>query len=177
MDLSSDYAHWEKLNDGEQHFVSHILAFFAASDGIVLENLGTRFLSEVQVPEVSPCAPCTRPTAPPAKARPPEPACLSPLPDRRPAAQARAFYGFQIAIENIHSGAHHAQPPEAVQPVARPSRLRLSPALPRPPSPCMFVKWIPHNESFIHSLCAFITNRVGTAPAPAEAPTGVLASA
>lgn len=62
MDLSSDYAHWEKLNDGEQHFVSHILAFFAASDGIVLENLGTRFLSEVQVPEVSPCAPlCTPP--------------------------------------------------------------------------------------------------------------------
>ena len=53
VDLSSDYAHWEKLNDGEKHFVSHILAFFAASDGIVLENLGTRFLNEVQVPEVS----------------------------------------------------------------------------------------------------------------------------
>ena len=53
MDLSSDYAHWEKLNDGERHFVSHVLAFFAASDGIVLENLGTRFLTEVQVPEVT----------------------------------------------------------------------------------------------------------------------------
>ena len=52
VDLSSDYAHWEKLNDGERHFVSHVLAFFAASDGIVLENLGTRFLTEVQVPEV-----------------------------------------------------------------------------------------------------------------------------
>ena len=54
VDLSSDYAHWEKLNDGERHFVSHVLAFFAASDGIVLENLGTRFLTEVQVPEVTP---------------------------------------------------------------------------------------------------------------------------
>ena len=60
VDLSSDYAHWEKLNDGERHFVSHVLAFFAASDGIVLENLGTRFLNEVQVPEVrlASCLPC-----------------------------------------------------------------------------------------------------------------------
>lgn len=57
VDLSSDYAHWEKLNEGEKHFVSHILAFFAASDGIVLENLGTRFLNEVQVPEVRPAPP------------------------------------------------------------------------------------------------------------------------
>lgn len=52
VDLSADQAHWDKLNDGEKHFVSHILAFFAASDGIVLENLGSRFLNEVQVPEV-----------------------------------------------------------------------------------------------------------------------------
>ncbi|KAK9843304.1 hypothetical protein WJX74_010084 [Apatococcus lobatus] len=67
VDLSSDYAHWQKLTPDERHFVSHILAFFAASDGIVLENLGVRFLQEIQVPE------------------------------------ARAFYGFQIAVENIHS--------------------------------------------------------------------------
>ncbi|KAK9843585.1 hypothetical protein WJX84_008859 [Apatococcus fuscideae] len=67
VDLSSDYAHWQKLTADERHFVSHILAFFAASDGIVLENLGARFLQEIQVPE------------------------------------ARAFYGFQIAVENIHS--------------------------------------------------------------------------
>ncbi|MCH9736917.1 MAG: ribonucleotide-diphosphate reductase subunit beta, partial [Actinomycetia bacterium] len=51
----------------EQHFVSHVLAFFAASDGIVNENLVERFHNEVQIPE------------------------------------ARCFYGFQIAIENIHS--------------------------------------------------------------------------
>lgn len=61
--------HWEGLTKDEKHFITHVLAFFAASDGIVLENLGIRFMGEVQIPE------------------------------------ARAFYGFQIAIENIHSGA------------------------------------------------------------------------
>jgi len=44
--------HWETLTKDEKHFVSHVLAFFAASDGIVLENLGVRFMKEVQVPEV-----------------------------------------------------------------------------------------------------------------------------
>lgn len=67
IDLSQDMTDWEKLNADEQHFVKHVLAFFAASDGIVNENLAERFLAEVQVPE------------------------------------ARCFYGFQIAIENIHS--------------------------------------------------------------------------
>ena len=67
VDLSKDIAHWESLNADEKNFVSMILAFFAASDGIVLENLGMRFMSEVQLSE------------------------------------ARAFYGFQIAMENIHS--------------------------------------------------------------------------
>ena len=67
VDLSKDMKHWEKLSKNERHFISMILAFFAASDGIVLENLGMRFMSEVQVSE------------------------------------ARAFYGFQIAMENIHS--------------------------------------------------------------------------
>ena len=67
VDLSKDVAHWDALNGDERHFVSMILAFFAASDGIVLENLGARFMNEVQL------------------------------------AEARAFYGFQIAMENIHS--------------------------------------------------------------------------
>ena len=67
LDLSSDYKDWERLKDDEKHFISHILAFFASSDGIVLENLAVRFMKEIQIPE------------------------------------ARAFYGFQIAIENIHS--------------------------------------------------------------------------
>ncbi|MEB0260590.1 MULTISPECIES: ribonucleoside-diphosphate reductase small subunit [unclassified Mucilaginibacter] len=51
IDLSDDMKHWEALNDGERHFISHILAFFAASDGIVNENLAINFMSEVQLPE------------------------------------------------------------------------------------------------------------------------------
>ncbi len=51
IDLSDDIKDWENLNDGERHFVSHILAFFAASDGIVNENLAVNFMSEVQLPE------------------------------------------------------------------------------------------------------------------------------
>ena len=67
IDLSKDTKHWLTLNENEQHFIKHILAFFAASDGIVLENLGQRFMNEVQLSE------------------------------------ARAAYGFQIMMENIHS--------------------------------------------------------------------------
>ena len=67
IDLSKDLIHWQKLNDNEKHFIKMILAFFAASDGIVLENLGQRFMNEVQLPE------------------------------------AKAAYGFQIMMENIHS--------------------------------------------------------------------------
>jgi ribonucleoside-diphosphate reductase subunit M2 len=67
IDLTKDIVHWDALNDNEKYFISMILAFFAASDGIVLENLASRFMNEVQVSE------------------------------------ARAFYGFQIAMENIHS--------------------------------------------------------------------------
>merc|ERR1712054_477701 len=67
IDLSQDTKDWETLSESEQHFVKHVLAFFAASDGIVLENLASQFSCEVQIPE------------------------------------ARAFYGFQMAMENIHS--------------------------------------------------------------------------
>ena len=51
IDLSGDMKDWNNLNDGERHFVSHVLAFFAASDGIVNENLAVNFMSEVQLPE------------------------------------------------------------------------------------------------------------------------------
>mmetsp|Transcript_7928 Transcript_7928/g.11758 ORF Transcript_7928/g.11758 Transcript_7928/m.11758 type:complete len:329 (+) Transcript_7928:115-1101(+) len=67
VDLQQDIVDWKRLNEDEQYFIKHILAFFAASDGIVMENLAQRFMTEVQLPE------------------------------------ARSFYGFQIAIENIHS--------------------------------------------------------------------------
>lgn len=67
IDLSQDMKDWTGMTDGERHFISHVLAFFAASDGIVNENLAEHFVSEVQYTE------------------------------------AKFFYGFQIAIENIHS--------------------------------------------------------------------------
>ncbi|MEZ5038267.1 MAG: ribonucleotide-diphosphate reductase subunit beta [Saprospiraceae bacterium] len=52
IDLSQDMTDWrEKLNDDERHFVKHVLAFFAASDGIVNENLAENFVSEVQYTE------------------------------------------------------------------------------------------------------------------------------
>jgi len=67
IDLAEDLKDWDGLTNNERHFVSHILAFFAASDGIVNENLCGNFATEVQ------------------------------------SAEARCFYGFQIAVENIHS--------------------------------------------------------------------------
>ena len=67
LDLACDMKDWNGLSDDERHFVSHILAFFAASDGIVNENLALNFMDEIQI------------------------------------AEARCFYGFQIAVENIHS--------------------------------------------------------------------------
>ncbi len=51
VDLSKDMTDWVKLNDKEKHFIKHVLGFFAGSDGIVMENLATRFMREVQVPE------------------------------------------------------------------------------------------------------------------------------
>jgi len=67
IDFSKDMTHWDTLTDKEQYFIKMILAFFAASDGIVIENLGARFMTEVQLPE------------------------------------ARAAYGFQLMMENIHN--------------------------------------------------------------------------
>lgn len=67
IDLTKDLDNWNNLNKDEQFYISMILAFFAASDGIVLENLAVRFMKDVKL------------------------------------AEARAFYGFQIAMENIHS--------------------------------------------------------------------------
>jgi ribonucleoside-diphosphate reductase beta chain len=67
IDLSKDTKDWNNMTENEQYYIKMILAFFASSDGIVLENLGMRFMNEVQL------------------------------------AEAKAFYGFQIAMENIHS--------------------------------------------------------------------------
>merc|ERR1712187_447233 len=51
IDLSQDNKDWDQLTEPEQHFIKNVLAFFAASDGIVLENLASRFMTEVQIPE------------------------------------------------------------------------------------------------------------------------------
>lgn len=51
IDLSADLKDWERLNDGERHFITHVLAFFAASDGIVNENLAVNMMNAVQLPE------------------------------------------------------------------------------------------------------------------------------
>lgn len=51
VDLQSDLTHWEKLTDDEKHFIKYVLAFFAASDGIVNENLAQKFCTEIQIPE------------------------------------------------------------------------------------------------------------------------------
>ena len=67
IDLTKDKDHWVKLTKDEQEFIKHTLAFFAASDGIVNENLALRFMNEIDIAEV------------------------------------KCFYGFQIAMENIHS--------------------------------------------------------------------------
>ena len=67
LDFESDRRDWEKLSNGQRLFIETVLAFFAASDGIVNENLGANFFAEIQIPE------------------------------------ARCFYGFQIAMENVHA--------------------------------------------------------------------------
>lgn len=67
IDLSKDYEDWKKLSSNEQHFIKYVLAFFLHSDGIVAENLSSRFINDVQIPEI------------------------------------RYFYGFQLAMENIHA--------------------------------------------------------------------------
>ena len=67
IDLSNDIRDWENLSENERYFIKNVLSFFAASDGIVNENLAENFYREVQYPE------------------------------------AKFFYGFQIAMENIHS--------------------------------------------------------------------------
>ena len=48
LDLAQDLRDWETLSNNEKHFIKHVLAFFAASDGIVLENLATRFFTEIK---------------------------------------------------------------------------------------------------------------------------------
>ncbi|ONK77791.1 uncharacterized protein A4U43_C02F10700 [Asparagus officinalis] len=122
VDLSQDIRHWDQtLTADERHFVTHVLAFFAASDGIVLENLAGRFMKEVQV------------------------------------AEARAFYGFQIAIENIHSEMYSLLLESYIKDSDEKSRLFHAIET----IPCVAkkaewaLKWIDGSESFAERLIAF----------------------
>jgi len=121
VDLTSDIKQWEGLTDDERHFISHILAFFAASDGIVLENLGVRFMKEVQISE------------------------------------ARAFYGFQIAIENIHSEMYSLLIETFIKDTAEKSKLFKAVQT----IPCVkkkadwAIKWIDSEDSFARRLLGF----------------------
>ena len=121
IDLGTDLKDWENLNDDERHFIKHVLAFFAASDGIVLENLSARFMTEVKIPE------------------------------------ARCFYGFQIAIENIHSETYSMLIETYIRDSA--DKHFLFNAIDN--IPCVkrkadwALKWITSNDSFAERLVAF----------------------
>jgi len=121
IDLQSDLSDWDRLSKDEKHFISSILAFFAASDGIVLENLGARFMREIQIPE------------------------------------ARCFYGFQQAIENIHSETYSLLIDTYIRDPAE--KIKLFRAVET--IPCVrkkadwAVKWISSSSSFAERLVAF----------------------
>merc|ERR1719272_1570559 len=123
VDLAHDAPDWEKLTADEKFFVSHVLAFFAASDGIVNENLCERFASEVQLPE------------------------------------ARCFYGFQIAMENIHSETYSLLIDTYIKDTVE--KERLFNALET--VPCVrkkadwALKWITESSRFAERLVAFAT--------------------
>ena len=121
IDLANDMTDWEKLNDNEQHFVSHVLAFFAAADGIVNENLVERFAQEVQIPE------------------------------------ARFFYGFQIAMENIHSETYSLLIDTYIKDSAQRAKLfnaiETLPCVKKKADWCL--EWIGSDSKFAHRVIAF----------------------
>jgi len=121
IDLVPDLVDWEKLNDDERHFISHILAFFAASDGIVNENLALRFYNDVQIPE------------------------------------ARCFYGFQIAMENIHSETYSLLIDTYIKDNKEKDKLfNAVENLPCVAKKAQWaLKWIGSNKSFAERLVAF----------------------
>eukprot|EP01113_Clastostelium_recurvatum_P032783 TRINITY_DN4256_c0_g1_i1.p1 TRINITY_DN4256_c0_g1~~TRINITY_DN4256_c0_g1_i1.p1 ORF type:complete len:368 (-),score=96.11 TRINITY_DN4256_c0_g1_i1:74-1081(-) len=122
IDLAADQVDWEKkLNDDERHFISHVLAFFAASDGIVNENLAQRFMGDVQIPE------------------------------------ARCFYGFQIAIENVHSETYSLLIDTYVKDPSEKDRLfRAIETVPCVKKKAEWaLRWIDGSHSFAERLVAF----------------------
>jgi ribonucleotide reductase beta subunit family protein with ferritin-like domain len=121
IDLAQDSKDWERLNEGEQHFIKHVLAFFAASDGIVLENLASQFSTEVQIPE------------------------------------ARAFYGFQMAMENIHSETYSLLIEQYVKdPVEKDKVFNAITTMPAVHEKAQWaVQWMNRESSFAERIVAF----------------------
>merc|ERR1719207_148842 len=121
IDLSQDMRDWEKLSEQEKHFIKHVLAFFAASDGIVLENLAANFSCQVQIPE------------------------------------ARAFYGFQIAMENIHSETYSLLIEQYIRDSAEKTKvlnaIHTMPAVEEKAN--WAVQWMNSENSFAERLVAF----------------------
>ncbi|KAF8065487.1 RNR2B [Scenedesmus sp. PABB004] len=121
VDLSHDLRDWRKLTANEQHFIKYVLAFFAGSDGIVLENLALRFMQDVAVPEV------------------------------------RAFYGFQIAMENIHAEMYtlllESYVADAAERAALLDAINRVPVIARKAE--WAIKWIGSSASFAQRLLAF----------------------
>jgi ribonucleoside-diphosphate reductase beta chain len=122
IDLAKDRDDWVKLTDSEREFIKYTLAFFAASDGIVNENLAVRFINEVQIPE------------------------------------AQFFYGFQIAIEQIHSETYSLLIDTYINDNSEKARLfnaiETIPVIKEKAEWCF--RWINDNESdFIYRLVAF----------------------
>jgi len=121
IDLSADLKDWANLTNDERYFIKHVLAFFAASDGIVNENLVLNFMREVQIPE------------------------------------ARCFYGFQVAIENIHAETYSLLIDTYIKDPKE--REHLFNALET--VPCVkkkadwALRWIDEAPSFAHRLIAF----------------------
>ena len=121
IDLNPDLKDWEKLTDDERHFIKHVLAFFAASDGIVNENLVLNFMREVQVPE------------------------------------ARCFYGFQVAIENIHAEMYSLLIDTYINdPVEKDKLFNAMGTIPCVEKKARWaLKWIDESPTFAHRLIAF----------------------
>ncbi|KAJ0745143.1 putative ribonucleoside-diphosphate reductase [Helianthus annuus] len=121
FEVLQDHRQWETLTDGERHFITHVLVFFAASDGIIHENLAGRFMKEVLI------------------------------------AEARAFYGFQIAIENIHSEMYSLLLESYIKDSTKKNRLFCAIET----IPCIqkkanwALKWIDGSESFAERIVVF----------------------
>jgi len=120
-EIDTTFDNFTELTNDEQHFIKHILAFFVASDGIVMENLATRFMSDVQISE------------------------------------ARAFYAFQIAMEQIHSQTYGNLIEAYIKDTAEKDKLfdaiHTMPCVQRKAD--WAIKWIDCSESFAQRLVAF----------------------